>query len=172
MTVAADAALARLRVLAPNRAESYDNSPADVVERRVRTSLAVAMEKFLWTCPCGEGGELTVASNLDAPIPNPPTTVHNDEGQPIGFCSACGEPLELPTLVPTLVWHVAQAGVFGVVAANGDFQSADSLENSGGTYVPFRDPANAVKAATRAQRRDPDDLIQIIPEARLAPGAR
>lgn len=42
-----------------------------------------------YVCPeCGEG-EYTIASNLEAPIPNPPTTIHDDEGRWVGFCPLC-----------------------------------------------------------------------------------
>lgn len=42
------------------------------------------------SCPeCGEG-EFTVTDNASAPIPNPPTTIHDDEGQHISECPWCG----------------------------------------------------------------------------------
>ena len=46
-----------------------------------------------YCCPgCGQG-EYTIASNCEAPIPNPPTTVHNDEGRWVMFCPFCDEEL-------------------------------------------------------------------------------
>jgi hypothetical protein len=180
------ALMERLHQLAPDRPNLIGFAPI-TTERYAESVLAVAMEKHVWTCPCGAGHELTVASNLDAPGPNAPVTIHDDEGQPTGWCPR-GHELDILTLVPMLVWHVAQAGVFGLVDDDGNFTSADTFEDEmraeaeasaarGGSavakrYRAFTDPAKAVEAATRAMRRDPEDLIQIIPEALTTPGFR
>lgn len=51
-----------------------------------------------YVCPeCGEG-EYTIASNREAPIPNPPTTVHDDEGRWVGMCPYCDAELSPETL--------------------------------------------------------------------------
>lgn len=168
-TAYAEALMKRLRELAPGRAEIFDDTGTATV-KRVETALAVFMEKYLWNCPCGARHELAVKSNLEAPIPNPPVTIHDDEGQSVAGCPVCGEELDLATLVPMLRWNVAFAGVFVVVDEAGVARSADNLPASGpGRYRPFDDPAEAVAAATRAMRRDPDELVQVIPEAVEAP---
>lgn len=174
----------RLHELLPSRVEMIAEAPIRS-EQHAENVLAYTMEKHIWSCPCGDRAEVYVASNNDAPGPAQPS-FHDDEGRHTSQCRECDEEYDLVTLVPLLVWHVAQAGTFGLIDDDGNFTSADAFEAEarveaeasaarGGSavaqrYRAFTDPAKAVEAAARAMRRDPDDLIQIIPEALPAPG--